>query len=203
MASELDSTPKVFQHMLGCKQCRLHKNRRNVVVGRGNYRNSSVMIVGEGPGEEEDRTGKPFVGRAGERLNEFLSGAGLADIYICNIVKCRPTSDGKNRAPSSLEVRKCSLHMDLKIRVVRPKIIVVLGNVALQYFCPGKKILSCHGQEFNSKKCFATIFPIIHPAAGLRRPEWNDLIQKDFDLLKSLVSTTPESKAVFGSVMIG
>ena len=199
--------PKVFRHMQVCKACSLHKKRKNVVVGRGNYRHAYIMIVGEGPGEDEDKSGMPFVGRAGEKLEELLNESGIDKdiIYITNAVKCRPMSGGRNRPPTNLEIRKCSPHLELQISVLQPKIIVVLGNVALQYFCPDLKILSSRGKLLTSKKTRAKIFPIIHPAASFRHEDWEELIRQDLSELKRLVSSGELDKrdVVFGPRQIG
>ena len=160
-----------------CNKCDLAKTRTNVVIGTGN-RNAKIMFIGEGPGADEDRTGIPFVGRAGKLMDKAFEGVGIKreDVYIAYIVKCRPP---ENRNPEYEEAMNCKEYLDSQIKLVNPKIIVLLGSVAL------KNIL---GKEYGITKERGQIIekdgikyiPTFHPAALLRDEDkkidfWNDL----------------------------
>jgi DNA polymerase len=151
-----------------CTACRLAEGRTQVVFGEGNP-DANLMIVGEGPGEEEDKTGRPFVGKAGQLLNRILEAAGIRreEIYITNIVKCRPPG---NRAPLPDEAKICTDRWLLKqIELIAPQIIVPLGAVAAEFFLGEKvSITKVRGQwhEWHGIK----VFPMFHPAYLLRNP---------------------------------
>ena len=160
-----------------CKKCKLAENRTNVVIGTGN-RKASVMFIGEGPGADEDKEGIPFVGRAGKLMNMALQGVGIKreDIYIANIVKCRPPG---NRNPEDSEADACREFLNRQIALVKPKIIVLLGSVALKHIL-GKSygITSSRGKWVE--KDGILYMPTFHPAALLRDENkkidfWNDL----------------------------
>lgn len=116
------------QHANGCKRCRLHWNRNQLVFGAGNP-NADLLLVGEGPGEDENRSGEPFTGPAGKLLDGFLSRAGLSrkEVYIMNLIKCWPEG---NRDPDTDEIRACAPFLHMQIRIVRPKVIVAVGRLA-------------------------------------------------------------------------
>src|SRR5262245_41152607 len=131
-ASAIEDKPaalKIIREDIGeCTRCRLHKGRTNLVFGVGNV-NADIMFVGEGPGADEDLQGEPFVGRAGQLLNNMIGAMGLkrSDVYIANVVKCRPP---QNRAPEKDECDTCSPFLMRQIEVIRPRVIVALGAVA-------------------------------------------------------------------------
>ena len=160
-----------------CTKCELCKNRNNVVIGTGN-KNAKIMFIGEGPGADEDIQGIPFVGKAGILMDKAFQGLGInrEEIYIANIVKCRPPN---NRNPLDEEANCCKEYLDSQIKLVNPKVIVLLGSVAL------KNIL---GKEYNITSARGTwiekdsikFLPTFHPAALLRDETkkidfWNDL----------------------------
>jgi DNA polymerase len=161
-----------------CSLCRLHETRRNAVPGTGNT-NADVIFIGEGPGEQEDIQGLPFVGRAGQLLTKMLSAIGLSreEVYITNVVKCRPPG---NRAPLPDEVESCFPYLQRQIRMIDPCIIMCLGGPASKTMLKTDTgIGKLRGQiySFNDIPVIATY----HPAAVLRFPErykrdvWNDL----------------------------
>ena len=180
--------PKVFSSIAKCKACVLSKTRHKVVVGDGSVK-SRIMILGEGPGREEDEQGLPFVGRSGKLLRQLMKRAGLDinAVYITNIVKCRPPD---NRAPIATEIKSCSVNLELQLRIIRPDIIVTVGNTALNYFRSKLRIMSIHGQLIPTK--VGLVYPIIHPAAALRNP----------DLVKLLFSDLKNFSALFKSVLL-
>ena len=116
--------------IIGCEKCKLCKTRKNIVFGVGN-KNADIMLVGEGPGADEDAQGEPFVGKAGKLMDRALDGLGIKreELYIANIVKCRPP---QNRNPEPDEAAACIGYLQNQIALVKPKIIVLLGSVALK-----------------------------------------------------------------------
>ena len=164
-----------------CKKCKLCNNRKNVVIGSGN-KNAKILFIGEGPGAEEDEQGIPFVGKAGKLMNKAFDGIGInrEDVYIANIVKCRPP---QNRNPEKDETEACLEYLKAQIDLINPKIIVLLGSIALKnYLNEEFTITSCRGKWFEKegRKIFATF----HPAALLRDEAKKILFWKD---LKTIV----------------
>ena len=161
-----------------CEKCELCKTRKNVVFGEGNPK-SEVMFIGEGPGEQEDIQGKPFVGRSGQLLDKMLGAIDLyrdKNIYIANIVKCRPP---KNRDPLPSEQDLCINWLNKQIELINPKIIVALGRIAAMRFVkPDIKITKEHGIFYDRN---GTIFmATLHPAALLRNPAQKPSTFQDF-----------------------
>ena len=168
--------------MMECKLCDLHKTREKIVNGHGNP-NAEIMFVGEAPGWNENIEGIPFVGKAGSVLDELLSHIHInrEDIYITNIVKCRPP---ENRDPTQDEIDKCSKFLDMEIETVGPRIIVPLGRFATKY------IVEKFGQEFTSIGKMhgvpiviggMTIVPMYHPAYAIHDPTKKDMLLSDFE----------------------
>lgn len=151
-----------------------------LVFGEGNP-NSSIYLIGEAPGETEDKTGKPFVGRAGKLLEEVLNSLGIKreDVYISNIVKYRPP---KNRPPTPSEISAFSPFIDEEINIIDPKVIVTLGRFSLAKFLPQEKISLIHGDPrlISLNKKPTTILPMYHPSAALRSPDIKKLFLEDF-----------------------
>lgn len=167
------------KYCLDCRKCSLYRLRTKVVFGEGN-KNADVMFVGEGPGYNEDKQGRPFVGKAGKLLDKMLFSINFSrkDIYISNIVKCRPPN---NRNPYEKECRACIDYLRWQFKLIKPKIIVCLGAVASKNIIDPKfKITSNRGKWVNKQGIY--IMPTYHPAALLRdtskkREVWNDLKQ--------------------------
>src|SRR5438105_4105796 len=159
-----------------CQLCRLAKTRTNAVPGEGNVR-AEVMFIGEGPGYHEDRQGRPFVGPAGQFLNELLHLAGLdrSSVYIANVVKCRPPN---NRDPEPEEIAACAPYLERQIALINPGIIVTLGRYSMARFFPGERISQVHGTArlVDGRLCVA----MYHPAAGLHQASLADIIRSDF-----------------------
>ena len=161
-----------------CTLCRLCENRRHAVPGEGNP-NASVMFVGEGPGAEEDRQGRPFVGRAGQVLERMLEAINLtrSNVFIANVVKCRPP---ENRTPRPDEMQTCSQHLQKQIELVNPPVLVCLGSVAAQTLIdPSARISQVRGNVIE--KDGRIIIATWHPAALLRDERlkvdtWSDLM---------------------------
>jgi DNA polymerase len=151
-----------------CRKCPLSETRTNVVFGEGNPR-AAVMLVGEGPGEVEDQMGRPFVGPAGQKLDEVLASIGVArdQVYITNIVKCRPP---ENRVPTRKEMETCFPYLEAQIALIHPGLIVTLGNTPTQWLLPeAGGITSVHG-TFLPWRGGIKLFPMFHPSYLLRYP---------------------------------
>ncbi len=152
-----------------CRRCRLHKERRNIVFGSGNP-HAVLVFVGEGPGREEDIQGLPFVGAAGEMLTRIIErvlGLRREDVYIANVVKCRPP---KNRTPYPDEIATCLPFLEKQLEVIRPKIIVALGSVAAQSLIGTKEGITSLRGRFHYYRGDTVIMPTYHPAYLLRNP---------------------------------
>lgn len=162
---------------LACTRCELCKTRNNVVFGSGDY-SAKLMFIGEGPGEQEDLTGLPFVGRAGKLLDDFLELIDIRreDVFIANIVKCRPP---KNRDPLPDEQLACSEWLLRQISLINPKIIVCLGRISAQWFIRSDfKISQEHGKWFDVEGI--KTMAVFHPAALLRDPRRRPETFEDF-----------------------
>jgi uracil-DNA glycosylase len=172
-----DTLLKIREDLGDCTRCKLHKGRNKLVFGDGNPK-AELVFVGEGPGADEDAQGLPFVGRAGKLLTQMIEAMGLQrkDVYICNVVKCRPP---ENRAPEPDEVQTCSPYLLRQIDVINPKVIVCLGAVAAKTLLETTRGISQYRgdwQEWRGRKLMATY----HPAYLLRNPPakadvWKDL----------------------------
>jgi uracil-DNA glycosylase family 4 len=172
-----DTLAGLADYLADCRRCRLCSGRTRVVFGAGDPR-ARIMFIGEGPGADEDRLGEPFVGRAGQLLNAMIRALGLQrrDVYIANIVKCRPPG---NREPQDSEAATCLPFLERQIELVDPKVIVVLGRVAARYLLGITAPISTYRgrwQRFKDRDVLATF----HPAYLLRTPSakaqsWLDL----------------------------
>jgi uracil-DNA glycosylase family 4 len=158
-----------------CTRCALHRGRTNAVPGEGNPL-SDVLLVGEGPGAREDATGRPFVGPAGQLLNELLGSLGWArqDVFIANVVKCRPPG---NRDPEPDEISACAGYLERQEAALDPVVIVTLGRHSLGRYLPGARISAVHGQLRRSGGRF--IFPMYHPAAALHQASLRETLFTD------------------------
>lgn len=170
---------------LSCKSCRLCEKRKNVVFGVGN-RQAKVMFIGEGPGEQEDIQGEPFVGRAGQLLDKMLYAVDLdrhKNVYITNIVKCRPPM---NRDPQEDEQDCCIGYLREQTCLIRPRIIVTLGRIAgMKLIKPDLRITREHGTIIERKGVF--MMPMLHPAALLRNQSQMEGAFNDFLILREKI----------------
>ena len=177
----IDNWNELKEQCLNCKKCGLCETRTNVVFGVGNP-NAEVMFIGEGPGENEDLQGEPFVGRGGKLLDKMLYSVDLSreeNIYIANIVKCRPP---KNRDPKPEEQVACTDWLRNQYKLINPKIIVCLGRIAsAKIIKPDIKNTKEHGLFF--KKGDVLMMPMLHPAAVLRDPRKRPEAFRDFQIL--------------------
>lgn len=191
--AELDSLEEQVKE---CKACELHKTRTHYVFGDGNG-DLRLMFIGEAPGASEDAKGIPFVGRAGQLLDDLLKEAGLnrKEVYIANCLKCRPPN---NRDPLEYELNACKGFLDKQIEIISPRVIVPLGKFALmQILGKDKKISQSRGKIFThsynslilSKKFDATIIPTYHPAYLLRNPKAIAIFINDLKTIKHYLGT--------------
>ena len=170
----------------GCQRCKLATlGRSQVVFGVGNP-HAEIMFIGEGPGFHEDRQGEPFVGAAGKLLNELLGSAGLSrsDIYIANVVKCRPPN---NRDPEPDEVETCKPFLQQQIEMIKPKLLCTLGRWATETILERKVgITKIRGTMIRHKEW--SVFPLLHPAAALHQGSLLEPLREDFQKLKALLA---------------
>ena len=190
----MDSLNEVAQAVRTCTDCPLHLGRTNAVPGEGNPL-ASLMFIGEGPGFHEDRQGRPFVGPAGQLLDGLLASIGTnrSEVFIANMVKCRPPD---NRDPVPAEIAACQKYLDRQIELVSPKLIVTLGRFSLGRFFPGESITRARGKLRH--KDGQSIFPVLHPAAALRRPELRKALVDDFRTIAELLESDLLQESVPG-----
>lgn len=167
-----------------CKRCALHAERKNTVFGTGNPF-AEIMLIGEGPGQEEDLTGKPFVGKSGQLLDKILEACGFTreeNVYIANIVKCRPPN---NRDPLPEERTACLPWLFMQIAAIKPKIIILLGSTALKGLIdPEAKITQLRGKWMEWEGIH--VMPTYHPSALLRNPSLKKDAWEDFKMVVQL-----------------
>lgn len=189
MSRELKLLKELEQKCKNCASCELHKTRNNIVFADGNPETASIVLIGEAPGAKEDEKGLPFVGRAGELLNDYLNEAGISrekDLYILNIVKCRPP---ENRVPTKEEKAACRHFLTEQILTINPKLILLCGSTAMSEFLNTKKITEVHGKKFDIKilnKTFKTM-PILHPSPLCRYLDKKNVMVKDLLVAKNLI----------------
>src|SRR6266536_3458966 len=172
-------------------QLDLSKGRTKAVPGEGNP-HARIMFIGEGPGFHEDRQGRPFVGPAGQFLEELLASINLkrADVFITNVVKCRPP---ENRDPLPEEINACNDYLDRQIAAIKPQAIVTLGRYSMAKFFGNEKITAIHGRarKEDGYICIA----MYHPAAGLHRPDLKDTIRADFKKIPRIIAEAERLQA--------
>jgi len=172
--------PELRQQVINCQQCELHATRTQAVFGVGNQQ-ADWLIIGEAPGADEDRKGEPFVGRAGQLLNEMLNAIGLKreQVYIANILKCRPPN---NRDPKPEEAASCSPYLQRQIELIQPKVILALGRIAAQRILQSNTSLArLRNQVHHVESIQSPVIVTYHPAYLLRSPAekrkaWQDLL---------------------------
>jgi DNA polymerase len=182
----------IEEEVKNCRKCPLWETRTNPVVGEGSL-NPKVMFIGEAPGYNEDKEGRPFVGKAGKVLDELLESIGLKreEVYIANVLKCRPPN---NRDPKPEEIKACTPYLNRQISIIKPKIICTLGNFATSYILEkfGIKpdnIGKIHGNVYRIKNLMidTNIIPLYHPAAAIYNPERKAVLIEDFRKIKNVL----------------
>lgn len=186
---------KLKEKIENCENCDLWKTRTNVVPGYGNPE-AEIIFIGEGPGKNEDQQGMPFVGRAGKILDKLLEHIGLEreDIYIANILKCRPP---ENRNPNTSEIKTCTPYLDEQIKIIKPKVVGCLGNFSSKYIMEKfglknkiESISSMRGKIYKIKNLDGEIkiIPLFHPAVATYSPSKIEILKKDFEILKKEIN---------------
>lgn len=190
MSSE-ETLARIAKEVSVCTKCALHTSRKKAVPGEGPV-TAEIMFVGEGPGFHENEQGRPFVGAAGQFLDQLLAQAGVtrADVWIGNVVKCRPPG---NRDPLPEELSACDPYLEEQIKAINPSIIVTLGRYSMSKFIPGAKISAVHGQMRRVGNRF--VIPMFHPAAALHQASLKPAIIADFAKLPDLLK---QARAALG-----
>ena len=174
---------EVAEQVRACTLCELYRSRTQGVPGDGNP-SAEVMFIGEAPGWHEDKQGLPFVGAAGQFLNEMLESIGLTrdEVFVTNIVKSRPPG---NRDPLPDEIAACSFYLDAQIAAIKPKVIVTLGRFSMARWFPGERISLIHGQarKFGS----FVVVPMYHPAAALHQASLRATVEADMSKLPRII----------------
>ena len=178
-----ESLAQVAKEVVVCEKCELHHSRKKSVPGEGPA-NSEIMFIGEGPGFYENEQGRPFVGAAGQFLDQLLAQAGLkrTDVWITNVVKCRPPA---NRDPQPEELAACNEYLERQINAINPSIVITLGRFSMGKFMPGAKISSVHGQMRKIGDRY--VIAMFHPAAALHQSSLKPAILADFAKLPQLL----------------
>lgn len=185
----------MYEQIRTCPKCDLSQSRTNAVPGEG-PEDAEIMFIGEAPGFHEDRQARPFVGAAGQYLNELLGLIGMdrSKVYITNVVKCRPP---QNRDPQPHEMEACRPYLDCQIELIKPKVIITISRFAMMRWFPDKKISEVHGRP----KRFGdlVVVPMFHPAAALHQPSLKATLEADFkripQILKDMTKLRDEGSA--------
>jgi len=179
----MSALTELCRQMASCQSCDLAQARTSVVPGEG-AEDADILFIGEAPGFNEDREGRPFVGAAGAFLDELLSSIGLSrnDVYIANVIKCRPQG---NRDPLPVEMKACKPWLDRQIELIRPKVIVTLGRYSLARYIGNESIGRVHGKP--RKVGDVLCFPMYHPAAALHQGSLRKVIEEDMRRLPQLL----------------
>jgi uracil-DNA glycosylase len=176
----------LYQEIAHCQQCELAKFRQKVVPGEG-AEDADIVFIGEAPGWHEDQQGRPFVGSAGQFLEELLASIRLKreEVYICNVIKCRPPN---NRDPLPGEIKACQPWLDRQLELIHPKLIVTLGRYSMARFFPGETISKVHGKVRRQGDII--YYAMYHPAAALHQQSLRQTIQADMLKIPSLLAQT-------------
>ena len=183
MNHTIDDLQQIANTINQCQACDLHRTRKNAVPGAGPA-DAEIMLIGEGPGFHENEQGLPFVGASGNFLTTLLESAGYnrGDVFITNVVKCRPPS---NRDPKPEELLACEAYLDKQIEIIDPLIIITLGRFSMARYFDNARISRIHGKAQWQDNRF--IIPMYHPAAALHQPKLRSVIAHDFSQLHELI----------------
>ena len=175
---------ELYEEIALCQQCEIAKSRTKVVPGEG-AEDADILFIGEAPGWHEDQQGRPFVGPAGQYLEELLASIDLnrQQVYIANVIKCRPTG---NRDPLSVEIGNCRKWLEKQMELISPRMIVTLGRYSMAMFFPGKTIGKIHGTA--QKQDNVIYYAMYHPAAALHQQSLRQTIETDMLKIPSLLT---------------
>lgn len=191
MTTPLALAESLYNRVRACQECPLASTRTHAVPGEGPL-NAEVFFIGEAPGENEDKQGRPFVGRAGQFLDELLAAGGMkrSEVYICSVLKCRPPA---NRDPAPDEVAACANYLDEQIALVNPLVIVTLGRISMARFFAQQSISRIHGTFKQAEGRF--VVPMYHPAAALHQGSLRAVILNDFRSLPAILERARRLRA--------
>lgn len=191
MTDQTRQLEKIAQDVRACTRCPLYQEATNGVPGEGPA-NAQIMLIGEGPGFNEDKQGRPFVGAAGKFLDELLAGINLkrSDIFITNVVKHRPPN---NRDPLPQEMDACRVWLDQQIELIQPKVIVTISRFAMARWFPTEKISAIHGKARRIGNLM--VVPMFHPAAALHNPDLKPTLIADFKKLPGYIEQVIQNQA--------
>ncbi len=194
MGADMSQLSRINEDIVRCQDCELHRQRQRAVPGEGSE-SAAIMFVGEAPGWHEDQQGRPFVGPAGQFLDELLRSIGLKreDVYIANVIKCRPP---QNRDPLPSELKACRKWLERQIEIIDPKIIVTLGRFSLAQFLPDDAISKMHGRA--KTKGGRTYFAMYHPAAALHQGSLRKVIMEDMQRIPEVLKSESAVEEVVG-----
>ncbi len=179
---------ELYEEIARCEKCSLAKTRLKAVPGEGRE-DADILFIGEAPGWHENQQGRPFVGPAGQLLDELIASIGLkrADVYIANVIKCRPPN---NRDPLPVEIEACASFLDRQLEIIQPKMIITLGRYSMGKFFPGESISRIHGNA--RKRGNVLLFPMYHPAAALHQPSLRKILETDMLKVPQLLEKLAE-----------
>lgn len=182
--SKKEKLEKLNKQIRNCKKCPLGKTRKNTVPGEGPV-NAKIIFLGQSPGSKENETGRPFVGRSGQFLNQLFKIAKIKreKVFITSLIKCFPP---KNRKPAKKEIKTCFPYLKKQIEIINPKKFILLGEVAFSAFFPDEKLKDFRGKFI--KKGGKEYFITYHPAAGIRFQKMKKILEKDFKKLRKAIS---------------
>jgi len=191
MTTPLSRAEDLYSRVRSCLLCPLAETRTNAVPGEGPL-NAEVLLIGEAPGMNEDKQGRPFVGKSGQFLEELLASAGLTrqQVYICNVLKCRPPA---NRDPVTAEVIACRDYLDEQIELVDPLVVVTLGRFSMAKWFQGQTISKIHGTVRQIDGRF--VVPMFHPAAALHQQNLRPTIINDFRTVPAVLERARRLRA--------
>jgi DNA polymerase len=180
----MSALSELYREIALCQQCEIAKCRTRVVPGEG-AEDADILFIGEAPGWHEDQQGRPFVGPAGQYLDELLASINLnrEQVYIANVIKCRPSG---NRDPLPVEIHNCRQWLDRQIELIHPRMIVTLGRYSMAMFFPGKSISIIHGS--TQKQDNVIYYAMYHPAAALHQQSLRQTIEADMLKIPSLLA---------------
>ena len=187
----MSALTELYREIARCRECEeLARTRNKVVPGEG-PENSRIVFIGEAPGFHEDQQGRPFVGQAGQFLEQLLGSIGLKrdDVYICNVIKCRPPG---NRDPLPMEIKNCQKWLDRQLELLAPKMVVTLGRYSLARYFPGETISKVHGKARKENNII--YFAMYHPAAALHQQSLRQIIEADIRKIPELLAKSNEMK---------
>jgi uracil-DNA glycosylase len=180
----MSALTELYEQIKACHKCEISRERTNAVPGEG-PENAEIMFIGEAPGWNEDKQGRPFCGQAGQFLDKLLTSINLdrKKVYITNVIKTRPPD---NRDPAPMEIQNCAPWLDKQLEIIKPKMIVTLGRYSMAKFFPGKSISKIHGTA--EKKDGIIYFAMYHPAAALHQGNLRQVIEEDIKKIPKILA---------------